>query len=667
LKKWVVRLALVLAIVFFPSVPITNAVHALGENWLNGWGNRIEIVIDHNKIDANLTNFPILVHLSTSSGINGNDVSAVFDKLGSDANRKKIAVTTSDGVSQCYVEISYWSDANEQASLWVKVPSISATIDTILYFYYDAGQPDNTTYVGDTGSAPAQNVWDPNYVCVLHLAEQGNGTTGEYKDSTSYGNNGTGLSATKSPTETIDTEAINSVGIPCQSFAGDGTARQDGIYLADDDTLSVPIPGGFTFEVMLAPSKDSFGWAFARILNKNYGGNEWEMVQYANDAMSGSNPRYGWTDVYIYEPSAELGIGLAYKAMYTDYNWYLATGVITMSDSKHGTIAAYRNGDPGMSGSFTMSEPYTNSSSQLRLGYWDINNANQWYPGLMREVRISNTNRSAAWIKATYDSNMDSLISYVTEDIESPTAPIVVTLIATNVGNQTATISGNLTNMGGAGSVIVSFDYGTITSYGYSVVANESPLSGTGTFSANITGLLAHTTYHFRAKAVGAETSYGNDRTFTTKNVNNNPPVLNAIGNKTVNEGSLLRFTISATDPDGDTLTYSTSNLPSGANFNSSTRIFSWTPRYNQAGVYTVRFQVSDGELTDYENVTITVVQLYDDWDVNGDGVTNVLDITLVGQHWGESGLNGWIREDVNEDGTINVLDIIMIGQHLTE
>jgi hypothetical protein len=90
-----------------------------------------------------------------------------------------------------------------------------------------------------------------------------------------------------------------------------------------------------------------------------------------------------------------------------------------------------------------------------------------------------------------------------------------------------------------------------------------------------------------------------------------NAPVLAAIGSKSVNEGSVLSFTISATDADGDTLTYSASNLPSGANFNTSTRTFSWTPSYTQAGTYTsVHFQVSDGEKIDYENVSIIVADI---------------------------------------------------------
>jgi hypothetical protein len=40
--------------------------------------------------------------------------------------------------------------------------------------------------------------------------------------------------------------------------------------------------------------------------------------------------------------------------------------------------------------------------------------------------------------------------------------------------------------------------------------------------------------------------------------------------------------------------------------------------------------------------------------------------MVIVGQHWGETGLTGWIREDANEDGTVNVLDMIIIGQNWT-
>ncbi|MEW6329257.1 MAG: putative Ig domain-containing protein, partial [Candidatus Micrarchaeota archaeon] len=88
----------------------------------------------------------------------------------------------------------------------------------------------------------------------------------------------------------------------------------------------------------------------------------------------------------------------------------------------------------------------------------------------------------------------------------------------------------------------------------------------------------------------------------------NAPPLLMPIGDKAVSENHLLEFEINASDIDGDALVFSANNLPSGAVFNSTTRTFSWTPAFGQAGAYdNVQFVVSDGEFDDSENITITV------------------------------------------------------------
>jgi hypothetical protein len=92
----------------------------------------------------------------------------------------------------------------------------------------------------------------------------------------------------------------------------------------------------------------------------------------------------------------------------------------------------------------------------------------------------------------------------------------------------------------------------------------------------------------------------------------NNAPTLNPIGNQQTDEGQNLNFTITASDPDnGDTLTYSASNLPEGATFDSQTGEFSWTPSYGQAGNYPdVEFSVMDDGSPmqlDTELITITI------------------------------------------------------------
>jgi hypothetical protein len=94
----------------------------------------------------------------------------------------------------------------------------------------------------------------------------------------------------------------------------------------------------------------------------------------------------------------------------------------------------------------------------------------------------------------------------------------------------------------------------------------------------------------------------------TIGNHANQPPVLGTIGNKTISAGSLLTFTIFATDTDSDFLTFSAANLPSGAIFDASSHIFSWTPAENQVGNYSgVQFEITDGFLSASEKVTISV------------------------------------------------------------
>src|SRR5207302_8602173 len=69
----------------------------------------------------------------------------------------------------------------------------------------------------------------------------------------------------------------------------------------------------------------------------------------------------------------------------------------------------------------------------------------------------------------------------------------------------------------------------------------------------------------------------------------NQPPVLAPIANQSVNEGQLLQFTVTATDPDGDALTFAGANLPTGATLtdnHNGTATFSWTPSFTQAGNY---------------------------------------------------------------------------------
>ncbi|MBM7557587.1 tandem-95 repeat protein [Halanaerobacter jeridensis] len=86
----------------------------------------------------------------------------------------------------------------------------------------------------------------------------------------------------------------------------------------------------------------------------------------------------------------------------------------------------------------------------------------------------------------------------------------------------------------------------------------------------------------------------------------NDAPVLSAIGNKSVNEGELLEFTVSASDIDEDNLTYNASGDVADK-FDSSTQTFTWTPSFDDEGNYSLTIDVSDGDLNDSETITISV------------------------------------------------------------
>jgi hypothetical protein len=94
-------------------------------------------------------------------------------------------------------------------------------------------------------------------------------------------------------------------------------------------------------------------------------------------------------------------------------------------------------------------------------------------------------------------------------------APVVTTNPATNVATPSATLNGAVDPHGL--STTVSFQYGRTFSYG-STTANQAKTGNTyQNVSANISGLTANTTYHFRIKATNSGgTRYGSDRTFTT-------------------------------------------------------------------------------------------------------------------------------------------------------
>jgi hypothetical protein len=97
-----------------------------------------------------------------------------------------------------------------------------------------------------------------------------------------------------------------------------------------------------------------------------------------------------------------------------------------------------------------------------------------------------------------------------------PPPPVVTTNAATHVARRSATLNGSVDPQGL--STTVRFQYGRTTGYAFTTANQIFTGNTTQNAAANIRGLRSRKRYHFRIVATNsAGTSYGSDRTFTTR------------------------------------------------------------------------------------------------------------------------------------------------------
>ena len=143
-------------------------------NVLSDWKYRRKIVINHKEVSSNdQTDFPVLLSLVDDDLRLVSEGGHVAQSQGED-----FLFTSSDGVTKLDHEIERYNPMTGELKVWVRVPALSHTTDTVLYLYY-----------GNSVCSSQQNrsgVWDSNYKLVLHLSEVGD----IYHDSTSFKNDG---------------------------------------------------------------------------------------------------------------------------------------------------------------------------------------------------------------------------------------------------------------------------------------------------------------------------------------------------------------------------------------------------------------------------------------------------------------------------------------------
>jgi hypothetical protein len=93
--------------------------------------------------------------------------------------------------------------------------------------------------------------------------------------------------------------------------------------------------------------------------------------------------------------------------------------------------------------------------------------------------------------------------------------PSVATNDAIDIATGVATLNGNLTSLGTASTVEVSFQWGT-SSGSYANETTAQVKTSAEEFSFELTFLSPNTTYYFRVRAAGDGTVYGSQKEFTT-------------------------------------------------------------------------------------------------------------------------------------------------------
>ncbi|MCD4821902.1 MAG: DUF2341 domain-containing protein [Methanococcoides sp.] len=125
-----------------------------------------KITIDHTKVEGELTDFPVLISLSTDA-----DLAAHTQNDGDD-----IFFTAADDTRLSH-EIEEYNSSTGELVAWVKIPSLSNTTDTAIYMQYgdqSCGSQEDVT-----------GVWDSNFLMVQHLNNL-NSTATEDSTSNNY-------------------------------------------------------------------------------------------------------------------------------------------------------------------------------------------------------------------------------------------------------------------------------------------------------------------------------------------------------------------------------------------------------------------------------------------------------------------------------------------------
>ena len=340
------------------SVMASASYTITGSNWYNtGWSDRTAITIHHTKVSgsSSLSNFPVLVSVTNASlatVANGGNVGLT--------NGSDILFTASDGATKLNHEIEQYNPATGQLIAWVQVPSLSAAADTVIYIYY-----------GNAAASNQQNasaVWDSNYMGVWHLA---NGTTLNAGDSTANANNGSATSV--SPTS--------------------GEIDGAGAFNGSPGNISIPTSASLSPTSALTLS----AW-----INLNSASGMYVPLANWDDVDGNLRTWFLWIDngtpaFYISHDGSGAPNITATNNPLSANSWYYLTGTFDGNQMNF-----YING--ANVGALSSPGGIATNSQPTYIGKGRLDLTTLFFNGVIDEVRVSKSARSAAWIATEYNN-----------------------------------------------------------------------------------------------------------------------------------------------------------------------------------------------------------------------------------------------------------------------
>lgn len=431
-----------------------NTARAADAWWNVSYGYRVKITINASQVPSTQTSFPVYVNLA-------NLPAGFFSHVQSDG--RDIRVTNSAG-TELARQIETINTGASTGELWFKADSIS---DSAYYYIYYGNS--GALEPAATDADGSQHVWDDggsnNYKAVWHLKEASAGQASDYKDSTSNSHNST--NTTNEPSQ-VD----GKIG-KAQSF--NGTSQRVAVgNITNPTNITV---SAWINVVNNSNAKDIFTLEDA---------SGWPTYIFR---VAGTNLRYGYAITSsVYE-------------VWQNTLSNLPTGsfvYVSAVQTGNNTPILYINGAPVDVSVQALAGSPTKANTLLPAGIGaKISTLANFYKGTVDEIRVSDTVRSADWIKTEFNNQSAPTSFYQVASQEAVTVPDAPTGLTPTVGNTQISLSWTAPANGGSPIDDYVVDYKLHSDSSWTTFADGTSIN---TY-ATVINLTNGSSYDFRVSA----------------------------------------------------------------------------------------------------------------------------------------------------------------------